>query len=95
MKYLLFFFFIFLFPKIAISQVVISGFVTDNNTGEPLPGAAVYDKNSALGSVTNIHGFFSLKTKSKEHSLVFSFVGYSPKTVTFKTTEDTSLTIHS
>jgi len=92
MKYS-FIIFILLFAKTAICQVVISGFVTDKNTGEPLPGAAIYEQKSAVGAVTNIHGYFSLKTKNNENTLSFSFVGYSPQKVTFTTRKDTSFSV--
>jgi hypothetical protein len=85
--------FLLFFIKSVTGQVVVSGFVTDKSTGEPLPGATVYDQNSTLGTVTNLHGYFSLKTNSQENTVVFSFVGYSPKTLTIKAFNDTSLRV--
>lgn len=56
-------------------EITVKGTVTDE-LGEPLPGATVQQKGTALGTVTNFDGTFSLSVPA-EATLVFSFVGYT------------------
>jgi len=55
-------------------EVVISGKVTDQKTGEPIPGATVIIDKTNKGSQTDFDGKYSIIAKSND-SLVFSFVG--------------------
>ncbi len=52
----------------------ISGFVTDE-TGLPLPGAAIIIKGTTIGTITDIDGKFSLNKVPANTTLVFSFMG--------------------
>jgi TonB-linked SusC/RagA family outer membrane protein len=54
----------------------ISGTVTDDK-GEPLPGATVSIKGSSTGTVTDVHGNFSLKVPGNNAVIVFSMVGFT------------------
>ncbi|HYG37947.1 MAG TPA: TonB-dependent receptor [Cytophagales bacterium] len=57
--------------------VVISGTVTDSDSGGPLVGVSVSVKNTISGTVTDTKGSFSLKSKLKfPFTLVFSMVGF-------------------
>ncbi len=72
---LVFSFFTFL-PSL-LAQVVVSGHVTDKRTGEGLPGANVYVKDSYDGTITDKAGLYKLEIPdSGELTLIFSFVGY-------------------
>jgi len=64
----------------ALAQTKFSGKVTDEKTGNPLPGVTVAVKNSGRGTATDPGGAFSLQAKKGE-TLVFSFVGYAQKEV--------------
>ena len=55
---------------------VITGTVTDANTGEPLPGVTVISKGTTAGSVTDLYGNYSLSVV-RGAILVFSYVGYA------------------
>ena len=44
----------------AIQQVVITGTVTDSQTGEPMPGVNIVMKGSTVGTITGIDGKYSL-----------------------------------
>ena len=55
-------------------EVVISGKVTDQKTGEPIPGATVIIDKTNKGSQTDFDGKYSLKTTLND-TLVFSYVG--------------------
>lgn len=61
-------------PSLA-QQHLIKGTVVDNNTGEPIIGATVTEKNTTNAAVTNIDGGFSLNVHS-EAILEISYVGY-------------------
>jgi TonB-linked SusC/RagA family outer membrane protein len=52
----------------------INGFVSDQN-GQPLPGVTVIVKGTAIGTITNADGEFSLSIPDDAEILQFSFVG--------------------
>lgn len=53
----------------------ISGIVVDR-TGEPIIGASVVVKGTALGTITNINGEFNLSNLTEGSKLSVSFIGY-------------------
>jgi len=55
----------------------INGNVKDANTGEPLVGATVQLKGSAIGTITDVEGNFSLSVPNDAQQLVVSFIGYT------------------
>ncbi len=59
---------------------VITGTVTEAATGESLPGVTVISKGTTLGAVTDFDGSYSIEIVPGA-TLVFSFVGFSPKEV--------------
>lgn len=54
----------------------VSGFLTDEATGEALIGATVIADSSLIGSISNGYGFFSLQLPPGEHRLISSILGY-------------------
>ena len=56
-------------------EKVITGVITDANTGEALPGVSILIKGTTTGSITDVDGKFTLNAKSSD-ILVFSFVGF-------------------
>lgn len=54
----------------------IRGRVTDENSGEALPGVSIMIKGTQKGTVTNGEGVYDLQVPEEEVVLVFSFVGY-------------------
>lgn len=66
--------------EVIIEDVEVSGRVLDEQ-GEPLPGATVAVKGTALGTITDIDGYYTLKIPENAETLVFSFVGFKPKEV--------------
>ena len=56
--------------------VSVSGTVTDQETGEALPGVNVLVKGTTTGTVTDVEGNFRLEVPSEESILVFSSIGY-------------------
>ncbi len=65
-----------LFPLIASAQVTIQGKVTDTKTGEPLPAANIFIKNTYKGTITNDQGRYSLNIPSLPADIVFRYIGY-------------------
>lgn len=65
--------------KNLLAQVKVEGMVTDEN-GMPLSGVSVQVKGTALGTVTNTEGRFTLDVM-KDAVLTVSFVGYQTKEV--------------
>ena len=57
----------------------VTGRIVDEK-GEPLPGANVIVKGTAIGTATNVDGNYSINAPSGS-TLVFSFVGYSPQEI--------------
>ena len=58
-------------------QQAITGTVTDNTTGEALPGVNVLVKGTTIGILTDANGQFSLTVPDPKAILVFSFIGYT------------------
>lgn len=56
---------------------IISGYVQDEQTGERLVGAQVWDVRSRQGTLTNEAGFFSLRLPADSVKLVVSMLGYA------------------
>jgi len=75
---------------------VIKGTVADDK-GVTLPGATVAVKGTAVKTVTDINGKYSINVPAGGKSLVFSFIGMETKEVVIgtKTTIDVSLSLSS
>lgn len=61
------------------AQYIVTGSVRDD-TGQVLPGVNVVVKGTTNGTLTDINGKFSISVPNNA-TLVFSFVGMSPKEV--------------
>ncbi len=61
-------------------RITITGTVTDEK-GAPLPGSTVQLKGSTVGGLTDLEGKYTIEVPGPNSSLVFSFVGYTPKEV--------------
>ncbi len=59
----------------------ITGTVSDDS-GETLPGVNVMIKGTTVGTITDFNGKYIISVNKGSDILVFSFVGYSDKTVT-------------
>ena len=73
-----------LFTVVNIStafQGPVTGRVTDAKTGEPLPGVNVMVKGTAVGTITNLEGSYSIQVDEPGSILVFSYVGYETREV--------------
>ncbi|MEB0262106.1 MULTISPECIES: TonB-dependent receptor [unclassified Mucilaginibacter] len=64
----------------AKQAVKITGKVLDD-TNQPLPGVSVKLKGTTTGTVTDVNGNFVLDLPNADGTLVFSFIGFTPKEV--------------
>ncbi|MDI9256500.1 SusC/RagA family TonB-linked outer membrane protein [Flavobacterium sedimenticola] len=80
-KKLLFLF--LLLPFGAIAQSALSGVVVDGKSKQPLPGVNVIVQGAQNSTSTDFDGKFQLNGLKNGDKVVFSFIGYDSKTVTF------------
>jgi len=64
----------------AAQAVKVTGTVVDD-TNMPLPGVSVKLKGTNLGTVTDVNGKFVIDLPAADGTLVFSFIGFTPKEV--------------
>jgi len=57
------------------AQRNVTGTVIDQN-GEPIIGASILDRNTKIGTITDVNGNFTLKV-SDQSTLLISYIGYS------------------
>lgn len=69
-------FILLLFPLALFSQNMVTGTVTDEESGMPLPGANVIIKGTTTGTTADFDGNFSLDVNSFPVTLIFSSLGY-------------------
>ena len=67
----------------------ISGYIIDGNTGEYIPHASIYVKDTYLGTMSDEYGFFNLaKNINLNDTLIISYIGYEPLKVTNNINDD-------
>ncbi|MFB9110090.1 SusC/RagA family TonB-linked outer membrane protein [Flavobacterium gyeonganense] len=70
------------------SQESVSGIVVSDLEKNPVPGVSVYIKGEPKGAVTtDFDGNFKIKVQQNEGILVFSYVGFKTKEVTYSGTQ--------
>ncbi|MER2999548.1 SusC/RagA family TonB-linked outer membrane protein [Pontibacter populi] len=76
--------FIFVFAlvvQVLAQNRTVTGKVTDQETGQGLPGVTVLVKGTSTGTATGIDGGFSIAVPSNDAVLEFRYVGYDSKEV--------------
>jgi len=86
-----------LLPVLASAQFTISGKITDQKTGEVLPGTTVSLENAMFNAVTNVNGTYQFKNlKAGDYTIKVTYSGYKAeqKTITLSAnvTTDFALT---
>ena len=71
----------------------ISGYIKDSTTGENLPGATVYIKETGTGAAANSYGFYSISLKPGVYHLIYTFLGYVAHEVKLDIQEDITMNI--
>ncbi len=67
---------------LSYSQVLLKGRISDNQTGEPLPGANVRFTGTTIGTTSNDKGEFELSTDDDLSTVTISFIGYETQRIT-------------
>ncbi len=62
-------------------NVIITGYVSNSDTKEPVAGVTVFIKKLSVGTITNGFGFYSLTLPRGIHSIQFSFIGMKEKII--------------
>ena len=77
--------FLSLFASFTYAQeTIVTGKVTDANSGDPIPFVNVIFKGTTTGATTNFDGIFTIKTLAFIDSVSASFIGYKVKTKAIK-----------
>ena len=66
--------------NLILTQTVISGFITNEQTGETLIGANVFIPEMKIGITSDKNGFYSIlieETKLKEFEIIIQYLGYN------------------
>ena len=58
------------------ATATFSGRVTDGKTGDPLPGAVIYDEDEKKGVTTDRQGRYTMTLPVGDHDLRLSYMGY-------------------
>ncbi|MBD8488478.1 SusC/RagA family TonB-linked outer membrane protein [Echinicola sp. CAU 1574] len=62
-------------------SVTVTGTVTSEDNGEPIPGVSILVKGTSTGAVTDLDGVYSLDVPSGGEVLIFSFIGMTTREV--------------
>jgi TonB-linked SusC/RagA family outer membrane protein len=65
---------------LTISDIVVTGRVTDANTGQPIPGASIKVKGSQIGTSADTNGLFSLQVPDRA-TLIISHIGFDAQEI--------------
>lgn len=84
---------VFVYMANAQTNITLSGYVSDAQTGERLPGASIVCETTRKGAATNSYGFFSLTLPRGETRVSVRYVGYNPVTLQLNAQTDTVLNI--
>ena len=59
------------------AQSGIYGIIKDEDSGEVLVGAAIYNDSLQIGTVTDFNGYYNLPLKTGVYTIRFSYLGYT------------------
>ncbi|SHE71606.1 TonB-linked outer membrane protein, SusC/RagA family [Fodinibius roseus] len=71
----------------------VTGTVTDEETGEPIPGANIYISELQTGAATDAEGNYEISVEPGTYSLTASYVGYEEYETTFSISEGETMTL--
>ncbi len=66
----------------SIQQQMVSGTITDAETGNPFPGVNIQVEGTTIVAVSDANGKYSINVPNENSVIVFSFVGYDTQKVT-------------
>lgn len=59
----------------------VSGKISDEKTAEPIIGATIIVQGTAIGTVTDVDGYFQLSVPTGEYVLEVKYIGYQQKNI--------------
>ncbi len=62
-------------------NVVVSGYITNKDTKEPVPGVTVFIQKLSAGTISNEYGYYTIKIPRGIHIFKFSFIGMREKMI--------------
>jgi len=74
-------------------DVMLSGYIINQDTREPVAGATVYIPGLLSGTISNQYGFFRMNIPKGSHQVRFSFVGMKEKIIELSIYEPGELNI--
>lgn len=83
----------YIYSNIFSQQYTVSGYVTIDNSGETLINAAIFDKKSEKGTISNSYGFYSITLPKGNTELNYSYVGFQNHKHSFNLTNDTLINV--
>jgi len=75
------------FSQTRDSLLTIEGIVKDNKTNATIPYAAIYNKSTGRGTLSNLDGYFKLSVNSYSDTIVVRYIGYKSKWYYLKTNQ--------
>ncbi len=70
------------FVSTTTAQTVVTGIITDGNTGETLPGVTVKIDETSIGVSSDSNGKYTISIPFSNTKLVFTSIGYQAQTIT-------------
>ena len=67
--------------KFKSGNVVVSGYISNKDTKEPVSGVTVFIQKLSVGAISNEYGFYSLTLPRGVHVLQYSFIGMRAKQI--------------
>ncbi len=74
-------------------KAILSGYISEAETGEPVIGAVIYVEDLELGGITDATGYFVLSMKRGRHRISFQSLGKKNQTIDVVVNESGSLNI--
>lgn len=84
---------IFMMPMSFFAQSTVSGIVTEQDTGMPVPGVNVIIKGTSQGTTTNFDGEYTLEGVNLDDIIVYSYIGFGAQEVPYTGQETINITL--
>ncbi len=77
----------------AQDRFTVNGYVKDASNGEELIGVTIYIPQMKAGAVSNAYGFYAITLPKGTYELQYSYVGYTPQSITIDVDKDIAYNI--
>jgi len=72
---------------------IVKGFITDSETGKPLPSATILYEGTYRGTTANLEGNFSIEVDDFPAVLLVRYIGYESKQIELERSPDSLLSV--